>query len=707
MAAGLLLGSIAKTWAENMFFIFPYGTHDIISSISSLGYVFFIFLNGVQMDFSMVIRTGKRPWAIAVIGILIPIIIGFPILLILKTTVENVGTGFGGGYKDIYVALVSNSVTMFAVIASFLNELQIQNSELGRLALTTALVMDILSTIVTSHVVLLYSIDGFLSAFGKFASLLSMVIIIPLLCRPIMLWIIKNTPEGRPVKTIYLHMIVALVLILGWCSVEIEQDFVLGAFILGLCVPEGPPLGSALVKKFQFFGHHFFLPIFVTTSMMKVDLFMRFEDYERNLVKIISYIILFTHLVKIVSCLIPSLYCKMPFKDAFTLSLILNFKGVVEIGIYCNLYDSKVISSGGYTVMMVSVMIIASIVQMSVKFLYDPSKKYAVYQRRNIMNLKPYTELKVVACIHKPHHITPITDILDLCCPTSENPIIVNALHLVELIGSSLPIFISHGLHRKNLSRFQNSSYSDDVILAFDMYEHDNVGTTKIHTYTTISPSNLMYEDVCHLALDKFASIIFLPFHQRWKSDGSIDSDDKNVRTLNKKVLEISPCSVGILVTRAGIKLIRESSITRLAMIFLSGKDDREGLCLAKRACKNPSIQLVVYHLISEDKSYIEEDENLRDKAVLRDIDIVMENVTYKRLILNDGPQTASFLHDIVNEHDYFIVGRRHGINSPQTRGLSDWSEFPELGAIGDYLASPDFKTSASVLVVEQQMTKK
>ncbi|KAK7242960.1 hypothetical protein RIF29_37742 [Crotalaria pallida] len=661
MAAGLLLGSIAKTWAESMFFIFPYGTHDIISSISSLGYVFFIFLNGVQMDFSMVIRTGKRPWAIAVIGILIPIIIGFPILLILKTTVENVGTGFGGGYKDIYVALVSNSVTMFAVIASFLNELQIQNSELGRLALTTALVMDILSTIVTSHVVLLYSIDGFLSAFGNFASLLSMVIIIPLLCRPIMLWIIKNTPEGRPVKTIYLHMIVALVLILGWCSVEIEQDFVLGAFILGLCVPEGPPLGSALVKKFQFFGHHFFLPIFVTTSMMKVDLFMRFEDYER----------------------------------------------VVEIGIYCNLYDSEVISSGGYTVMMVSVMIIASIVQMSVKFLYDPSKKYAVYQRRNIMNLKPYTELKVVACIHKPHHITPITDILDLCCPTSENPIIVNALHLVELIGSSLPIFISHGLHRKNLSRFQNSSYSDDVILAFEMYEHDNVGTTKIHTYTAISPSNLMYEDVCHLALDKFASIIFLPFHQRWKSDGSIDSDDKNVRTLNKKVLEISPCSVGILVTRAGIKLIRESSITRLAMIFLSGKDDREGLCLAKRACKNPSIQLVVYHLISEDKSYIEEDENLGDKAVLRDIDIVMENVTYKRLILNDGPQTASFLHDIVNEHDYFIVGRRHGINSPQTRGLSDWSEFPELGAIGDYLASPDFKTSASVLVVEQQMTKK
>ncbi|KAK7280810.1 hypothetical protein RIF29_08311 [Crotalaria pallida] len=556
----------------------------------------------------------------------------------------------------MYVALLSNSVTLFAVVASLLNELQIQNSELGRLALSTALVMDILSTVVTSHVLVLYNNTGFLAAFTMFASLYSMVVLIPLLCRPAMFWIIKHTPAGRPVGTIYLHMIVMLVLILGWCSIKIGQDFVLAAFILGLSVPEGPPLGSALVKKFRFFGHHFLLPIFVTTSVMK---------------------------------------------DALALSLILNCKGAVEIGIYCTLYDAEIISGGAYNVMIISVMIIASIAQVSVKFLYDPSTKYAGYQRRNIMNIKPYSELKIIACIHKPHHISPILNILDLCCPTPENPIIVDALHLVELIGSSLPLFIPHGLYRKN------SSYSDDFILAFDMYEHDNVGTTEIHTYTAISPSNLMYEDVCHLALDKVVSIVLLPFHQRWKSDGSIEFDDKYIRTLNKKVLEISPCSVGILVTRTNINHIRESSITRLAMIFLSGKDDREGLCLAKRASMNPSIQLVVYHLISEGRDCRKENESLHDKVILRDIDKGTRNVTYEKIILNDGPQTASFLHDLVNEHDYFIVGRDHDSTLPQIHGLSDWTEFPELGAIGDYLSSQDLKTNASILVVQQQVSKK
>ncbi|KAK7280823.1 hypothetical protein RIF29_08335 [Crotalaria pallida] len=698
LQAGLLLGSFFKQWTNDMYTLFPYGTQDIISSISSLGYVFFIFLTGVQMDFTLPMKTGKKPWAFALIGLLTPLIIGYPLLRIFE---GKIGIGFGLDYDDIYIALLTNSVTMFAVIASLLNELQIQNSELGRLALSTALVMDIMSIIVTSNVVLKYTATNIFSAFYKFASLLSMAILIPLVCRPTMYWIIKHTPEGRPVRTIYLHMIITLVLILGWCSVQIGQDFTLGAFILGLSVPEGLPLGTALVKKLQFFGNHFLLPIFVSTSVMGVAIFKDLEDYENNFLKTVSYIIIFTHLIKIVSCFIPAIYSRMPIKDALALSLILNCKGVVEIGIYCNLYEARIISNGAYSVMIISVMIIASIVQLSVKFLYDPSRKYGGYQRRNMINLKPYSELKIVACIHKLHHISPITDILDLCCPTSEHPIIVDALHLIELVGSSLPLFIKHGRYRKN------SSYSDAVILAFDIYEHENVGTTIIHTYTAISPFHLMYEDVCNLALEKVASIVFLPFHKRWTSDGSIEFDDKNIRTLNKKVLEISPCSVGILVTRAGINLIRESSITRLAMIFLSGKDDREGLCLAKRASRNQRIQLIVYHLMNEGKDYRDEDEKLHDNAILRDIDMGMQNVTYQKIILNDGPKTASFLHDIVNEHDYFIVGRTHDINLPQIQGLSDWSEFPELGAIGDYLASPDLKTSASVLVVQQQVSKK
>ncbi|MCI17227.1 cation/H(+) antiporter 4-like [Trifolium medium] len=80
------------------------------------------------------------------------------------------------------------------------------------------------------------------------------------------------------------------------------------------------------------------------------------------------------------------------------------------------------------------------------------------------------------------------------------------------------------------------------------------------------------------------------------------------------------------------------------------------------------------------------------------------ENVYYQKVIVNDSQRTSSVLRDIANEHDFFIVGRTHESDLPQIEGLKDWSEYSELGVIGDLLASPDFESRAGVLVVQQQV---
>ncbi|WJX33323.1 hypothetical protein P8452_21539 [Trifolium repens] len=541
------------------------------------------------------------------------------------------------------------------VIASLLSELQIQNSEIGRLALSSALVGDILRTTITTNIVV----------------------------------------------------------VMGVLSVKIDQEFVLGAFVLGLAVPEGPPLGSALVKKLQFFGITLFLPIFVTTSVLKADFTMNFSSY---LMVSTGIVILITHLVKIIVCFITALCCKMPVTDALCLSLILNTKGVVEIGIFNALFDNDIINGQAYAVLIISVMIIGSIVHWSVKLLYDPTRKYAGYQKRNIMGLRRNSDLRILITLQKQNHISAAIDFLDLCCPTQESPIAVDVIHVIELVGRALPVFIPHCLQRQASGSASHKSYSDDVILAFDIYEHDNENAVSINTYTAISPANLMFEDVCNLALDKVASIIILPFHIRWSADGVVESDDKKIlRALNQKVLEIAPCSVGILVTRINLmpkatpttSVTSEYSTNRLAVIYLGGSDDdNEILCLAKRAMNNPSINLVLYHLVSKDCIEELEDLMVNGGELLQEMKNA-ESVRYQQIFTKDGSQTASFLREIANEHDYFIVGRRHGIRSPQTDGLSEWSEFPELGVIGDFLAAPDLNSCASVMVVQQQLSRK
>nr|KAJ0191058.1 hypothetical protein LSAT_V11C800434580 [Lactuca sativa] len=57
-------------------------------------------------------------------------------------------------------------------------------------------------------------------------------------------------------------------------------------------------------------------------------------------------------------------------------------------------------------------------------------------------------------------------------------------------------------------------------------------------------------------------------------------------------------------------------------------------------------------------------------------------------------------------DYDLWIVGRKLGVNPILIEGLSSWSENLELGVIGDYVASVDLGSTASVLVVQQQVLR-
>ncbi|CAN1824953.1 Cation/H(+) antiporter 4 [Linum perenne] len=144
-----------------------------------------------------------------------------------------------------------------------------------------------------------------------------------------------------------------------------------------------------------------------------------------------------------------------------------------------------------------------------------------------------------------------------------------------------------------------------------------------------------------------------------------------------------------------------------VCMIYMGGSDDHEALCLAARMAKDSNLHLTVLHLNyrqDEDASTnrrnrLSTNERLFDEIVLKEaLKEISEfpNVQYIERPVEDGPQTALAIRTIVNE-------RRNGLESPQTSGLGEWSEFPELGIIGDLLASQDLETKASVLVVQQQ----
>lgn len=160
------------------------------------------------------------------------------------------------------------------------------------------------------------------------------------------------------------------------------------------------------------------------------------------------------------------------------------------------------------------ILLTASFTPIAVKKLYDPSRKYAGYIKRNLMGLKSTTDLPLLAIVHVPDNVGSIINLLTISSPNKDtNPINLNVLHLVKLSGQAAPVFISH---QKKPRTTITTPQSENLIISFNRFEATFWGAVTVNTHTAISPQNLMHDDICSLALDTLTSLIVLPFHRRW-----------------------------------------------------------------------------------------------------------------------------------------------------------------------------------------------
>ncbi|KAM7252939.1 hypothetical protein ACFE04_025557 [Oxalis oulophora] len=707
MIAGLIVGFV-------MHEIIPEGDKNkmsssesnaiVMGSMAAFGYSLYMFINGVKMNVSMIKKAGTTSISIGILPVLIPMLI-LPIFKIKNNKELTSSTMF---------VATTYSLTSFPVIADLLRHLKIINSELGRLALSGALVGDLLSLFFFTASALLRMwkdmTDVSQVLINHIIIISLFIVVVVLVLRPVMYWIVRNTPEGRPVKEIYVYFVMLTFLGTTFLTSKFGQFLLFGPFVLGLIVPSGPPLGYALEKKLDAMVSGLFLPLFVASATMRVVSFSKLPSSKTDIDNLpINELIVLAMLVsKFVVTMGISLYSNMPKHDALALSFIMSSKGIMDLGWYSFLSDKKLIQQKLYNLMVFTIMGIATLVPILVRIFYDSKRKYAGYRKRNIMSSTLNSELSIVACIHVPNNVTAIINLLDVSSPTRDSPISVNVLQLVKLSAQSSPIFITHQLEQHAPSKH---SYSENVIFSFKQFECKHNGNVTLSAFTAISPDDMMDEDICTLALDKRASFIILPFHRRWYKNGSIESDDHAMMELNWSVFERAPCSVGILVDRGHIR--RPTSIigttTRstqnILMIFFGGADDREALTFAKRMAQDHMVKLTVLciHATQRDANSASW-ERMLDFEVMKNVKNSL-NVKYIEEEVNDGHITASLLRGMVNDYQLIIIGRRFGIDCPQTYGLKEWSEFSELGTIGDLLASTDFYSSiCSVLIIQQQI---
>lgn len=311
---------------------FPSKGRTVLDTMAFFGFMLFMFLLGVKIDPTIIFRSGKKSFAIGILCFFVP--------YTLAGTVAFILGHFASMDHDVSKLLPTvvemQCITAFPVISCFLTELQILNSEIGRLASSSSLVCDVCFSLVATmkFAARLTSTKSIGVTIGSFLSTTLLILFIVFVVHPAALWAIQHTPEGKPVQEFYICGVLVTLIFCGFVGEVIGLDAVVVSFIVGLAIPDGPPLGAALVEKLDCFVSVVLMPILYAAVGLRTDVFA--IEKIRNL-GIIQLIIGIAFFGKIVGALLPLLFCRMPFRDALSLGLIMNCKGTVELALLIHL----------------------------------------------------------------------------------------------------------------------------------------------------------------------------------------------------------------------------------------------------------------------------------------------------------------------------------------------------------------------------------
>ncbi|GFZ02938.1 hypothetical protein Acr_15g0015460 [Actinidia rufa] len=644
MLTGILLGpSIIEHFSRHELYasLFRGKQSIIIDILELLSLIYFTFLVAVRTDLGVIRTSGRLAWVIGITASVLPVALAVPASHFL-----------GKSYADLSLSLDTLSVlqatTSFQVTSVLLEDLKLLNSEIGRLALSSSLISNLFGMIfkigsATLSRVLYIGIGAEDLILSEISRLVLIGVTIYFL-RPIIFWGMRKIPEGGSINESHIITITVMLFGMSLASEVLGLQAYFGAMILGFAVPAGPPLGSGLTRKLNLVFLALLLPSYIIDAGRHVNV---------ALIKARSF-------------------------------------GPAEI-----------LSEELYSVLTIMAVVHAAIATPIISYLYNPSKRYVNYQRRTIQHCRRDTEFRILTCIHEEESVFSIMNLLKASYPSRESPLGIYVLDIMKLDGREHPVFINHQFHRCLSS---NSTRTARIISGFRHYEFLHIGMVRNQYFTTITPYASMHDDICNLALQKNTNLLIVPFQKL---------ESKALRGVKRNLLEKSPCSIGFLVdkrivTYFGIEKLNESKF-HVCVIYTGGPDSREALAYGTRMAEYPDTRLTVVRLIAEDEFIIDlMDAKLDLKAIteLSNLCRCMNRIEYKEVYVKDGAEVSRVLLSLDEDYDFILVGRRVDKESPLVSGLVEWDNYEEeLGIIGDMIASPDMKSNASVLVLQQQTT--
>lgn len=345
----------------------------VIRLLAEIGIILLLFEVGLETDFNRLKRTGIKPFIVALIGVIVPLILGFSISYYLFKL-------------NLIISLLIGctlTATSIGITVRVLNDLKRQSSDESQIVLGAAVIDDIVGIILLS-VIYEFSLGKeihYLDITKIALFILLFLLLAPLLVKVISS-VIKYFEESSEIPGLIPTMTVALILFFAWLAHAVGAPELLGGFAAGLALSPQffPPLNKFLRINAEFTHKieyqmkpivHLFAPIFFVTVGLSLNL--REIDWHSSFIWLLSLSLLLAAVIgKLASGFI---LLKDPLWIKWAVGLAMIPRGEVGL-IFAELgRENKILDNDVYAALLLVIAITTLLTPFAMRYFYQKQKR--------------------------------------------------------------------------------------------------------------------------------------------------------------------------------------------------------------------------------------------------------------------------------------------------------------------------------------------
>jgi Kef-type K+ transport system membrane component KefB len=356
IVAGILLGPSLFGWlAPHVFsLLFPTDRMAPLYFLSQIGILLFMFQVGLELDVHALRKLGPAVVLTSYVSILVPLAAGAGLAVYLYQRLSHAGVSLSVFAFFMGTAM---SITAFPVLARILTERNLLRTKVGLVALGCAAVDDITAWCLLALLIAKVRSGAGASFWLTLTGLAGFLIFMIWIARPVVSALLtRYSRKGSSWLTLVAMLLFAF--LCAWITDRIGIHALFGAFFAGVILPKREPLADSVYvnihNKLGMVTRVFLLPLFFAFTGLRTSVYLLNDSRAWFYCALIIMVAVFG---KLLGCTISTRISGMSWRDALSVGILMNTRGLIELVILNVGLELGVISPTLFSMMVIMALV--------------------------------------------------------------------------------------------------------------------------------------------------------------------------------------------------------------------------------------------------------------------------------------------------------------------------------------------------------------